>query len=162
MITGTLQQFELCRFLAQAPAFACAFDWIRQCSSAQPDGTVELAGRDLYVNVHGYETRRRDDCRWESHRQTADIQMCLRGGELIDWSPEKPARSNGTYDFRRDFELWDGDISPAETVRLTPGRFAIFLPGELHRPVITNERDLSIRKLVVKVAAHLLTQDFTT
>src|SRR4051794_11447342 len=131
MFTGTLQQAEVCRFLAQVPALAVAFDWIRRCAAAQPEGIVELAGHDLYVNVHGYQTKRRDDCQWESHRHTADIQMCVEGGELIDWSSVTPGSGTGTYDSARDFEVWHGDIAVAETIRLTPGRFAIFLPGEV-------------------------------
>jgi YhcH/YjgK/YiaL family protein len=155
MITGSLQQTEVRRFLSQVPAFARAFQWIARCPADHPDGIVQLEGADLYVNVHGYDTRRREDCCWESHRRTADIQLCLTGGELIDWSPVAPAGA-GSYQTDRDFEAWPGDIAPAETIALGSGRFAIFLPGELHRPVIANGRDRSIRKLVVKIAAHLL------
>jgi YhcH/YjgK/YiaL family protein len=158
MMTGSLQHDELRRFLSQTPAFERAFDWIDRFAASSHDGIVKLDGADLYVNVHGYDTKRRDDCRWESHRRTADIQVCLSGGELIDWSPASPTGPS-TYDAGREFESWPEHFAQVETISLDPARFVIFLPGELHRPVIANDRDTAIRKLVVKIAAHRLVPD---
>ena len=158
MIIGSIEQTQCLAFLSEVPVLRRAFSWIRQLSAQAPDGVTELEGRDVYVNVHAYELRRREDCVWESHRQTADIQYCLEGGELIDWTPVAPALSAVSYDTEKDFEIWPGELAAAETIHLQPGRFVIFLPGELHRPMIVEGVEAHIRKLVVKIHERFLPQ----
>jgi biofilm protein TabA len=156
MIIGSLDQPDLRDFLSKHPAFQQAFDWLLTTGSTAPDGITEIGGEDFYANGHGYTTKDRAACEWESHRHTADIQVCLKGGELIDWSPVKLPASSGRYERDRDFERWPSDLEEYDTIRLEPRRFAIFLPNELHRPVITNGRDASIRKVVIKIDARFL------
>ena len=41
-------------------------------------------------------------------------------------------------------------------MNIEPGAFAIFMPGELHRPCLTIDEKATLRKAVVKVHASLL------
>lgn len=156
MILGSMKQVQLIEFLKETGVFRRAFEWIRALPPEPKEGITELEGHSLYVNVHGYATRARENCVWESHRHTADLQLCLSGGELIDWTPIRFEGESTRYDDAKDFEAWPEGIVPATTLRLEGGMFAIFLPGELHRPVIADGKNVSIRKLVVKIDARFL------
>lgn len=143
-------------FLSTVPALCQALEWIKKMPADQPDGIVELQGTKLYVNVQGYATKARGDCAWESHRHTADLQFCLSGGESIDWTPAPSPFPSLSYKAENDFEFWPPPIETRVTVPLTAGSFVIFLPGELHRPVISDGQNLRIRKAVAKIHASLL------
>lgn len=156
MIHAHISNSQTRALLAQVPAFRMAFDWIVRESERAPDGIVTLQGPELYVNVHGYETRPRAETRWESHRRTADLQFCRAGNELIEWAATAPGVASVSYDAEKDFEFWPDGIAPANSLRLSAGMFAVFLPGELHRPMIADGAPAPLRKLVVKIAAELL------
>lgn len=155
MIHGSITQENLVALLGRHAVLARAFAWIRALPENPTEGITELDGRRLYVNVHGYRTREHTACTWESHRHTADLQYCLAGSELIDCTPGAHLVATA-YDTERDFETWPDSIRGETTLRLAPGRFALFLPGEQHRPMIADGAPAEIRKLVVKIDAALL------
>jgi biofilm protein TabA len=136
---------------------ATVFQWLRAMPSDAPDGITQLAGDDFYVNVHGYATKPAEECRWESHRRTVDVQYCISGGELIHWTPTGTLDGLGDYvEPPKDVEHWRDSRAPATVLRMTPGRFVIFLPNELHRPKVIDGTHPDVRKLVVKIGAHRL------
>lgn len=142
------------RWLEQkSPIFEEAFSWIRAMPPDAGSGITELHDTRMYVNVHGYSTIPKSECRWESHRRTIDIQYCISGGEIIDWLPDGALAPKNDYSSEKDTEYWlDQQASPA-VLRVLPGMFALFFPGELHRPKATDGIHTSIRKLVVKIDA---------
>lgn len=157
MILGSIKQTQLTGFLSYMPVIKRAFEWIHALPPEPTEGITELEGHELYVNVHGYQTRPRENCVWESHRQTADLQFGLAGGELIEWSPVHYSGGSVSYDAAKDFEAWPSDIVPVNTLQLAPGDFVIFLPGELHRPMIADGTNNLVRKGVVKIHSRFLT-----
>jgi YhcH/YjgK/YiaL family protein len=156
MIAGSIKQAQLTGFLNAVPVLQRSLEWIRRLPDDASESITELEGRDLYINLHSYRTLAREACRWESHRHTADLQYCLEGGEAIDWTPLQPEGLGASYDPAKDFETWSLDCPRCETVHLEAGRFVLFLPGELHRPVIADGRHSRIRKAVVKIHARFL------
>src|SRR3954468_24274867 len=82
---------------AEYPALLAAFGWLRAMPANPAEGITELDGPEFYVNVHGYDTKPADQCRWESHRHTVDIQYCIAGGECIDWS--QPGTMESLFDY---------------------------------------------------------------
>lgn len=156
MIHSSIANEGMTRLLEANPALRAALDWLRHVTADAADGITQLQGADLYVNVHGYRTKPRGQCTWESHRHTADVQFCIAGGECIDWL-ERPGLAGGSsYDPERDFETWTAPAETWQTAFLRPGEYVIFLPGELHRPMISDGSHESIRKVVAKVQADLL------
>jgi len=133
-----------------------AFAWIRALPADAPEGITELRGRDMYVNVHGYATLPAAECRWESHRHTIDVQYCIRGGEMIDWLPAGSLAPRNDYVEAKDTEFWHPSAARPTQLVMTPGTFALFLPGELHRPKGYDGTNAAVRKLVVKIHAPLL------
>src|SRR6056297_945831 len=129
-------------WLRRRPVFDRCIDWLQQHIGNFPDGVTELNGDRLFVNVHGYETKHRNNCAWESHRQTADLQFGISGSEQIDWTAEPvtidSAAKSRNYDAERDFEIWNDEPAIWQTLTLTPGTMVVFLPGERHRPMVQN------------------------
>lgn len=156
MIHSSFQDDATIGLLSVIPALHQAFERLRRLPADAADGITQLQGTDLYVNVHGYDTKDRERCTWESHRRTADVQCCLAGGECIDWLQPPHATGGSVYDADRDFETWAAPPGTWQTVWLRPGEFVIFLPGQLHRPMIRDGSHATIRKVVAKVAARLL------
>ena len=59
------------------------------------------------------------------------------------------------FDSERDYGLFEG-ITTETLLTLAPGDIALLFPGELHRPMGTLGDVAPIRKIVVKVANHLI------
>ncbi|MBE9610585.1 YhcH/YjgK/YiaL family protein [Chitinilyticum piscinae] len=92
----------------------------------------------------------------EFHARYIDIQYLLSGTEVIGFLPE-----NATLPRLTD-QLAERDIAfvaaqPLESrLVLTAGMFAIFYPGELHKPCRALEQAEPLRKVVIKIDSSLL------
>lgn len=161
MFFGQLNTPETYETFLQTPALLRALAWIREMPSDQAPGVYEIEGDRIFVNVHGYETLPREQCRFESHRKYIDIQYCLEGGELIDIEWASYLTPDGPFDHEKDLQFYQNQPQPEQqeggtVLRMTPGDFAIFLPEDAHRPRVGDGRHPSVRKLVVKISRDLL------
>jgi YhcH/YjgK/YiaL family protein len=148
---------ETTQWLRQCcPALREAFDWIRALPGAPSQGITELRGKQMYVNVHGYDTLSADQCNWESHRHTMDLQYCISGGEVIEWLPSVKLEPSDAYNAAKDTQKWRGKIVSRTQLSMFPGAYAIFLPNELHRPKVGDGINPNVYKLVVKIHEELL------
>jgi biofilm protein TabA len=155
MFAGDLGCGGMAGILAVHPVLRRCMGWVEAAGGVFAEGITQLDGDRFFVNVHGYETKAREACRWESHRFTADFQYCIAGTECIDWS--LCAGCGGSdYDRARDFEYWAANPADWSSLLLTPGRFVFFAPGELHRPMVAVPGNVSIRKLVFKISEACL------
>jgi YhcH/YjgK/YiaL family protein len=154
MTFGHLDRPETYRTLLELAAFRQAIAWLRRIPAEQPQGIFELAGRDMFVNVHGYDTLPREECRFESHRRYVDLQYCIRGGELIDSCFLGTITRPGKYDPETDF-IFHEPPPQYSSLRLAPGDFAVFFPEDVHRPKVHDGRNRSVDKLVIKIACTL-------
>jgi biofilm protein TabA len=136
--------------------FREAFGWIRALPTDPIDGITKLRGDNMYVNIHGYSTLPINECRWESHRHTVDLQFCISGGEAIDWLPDVALQPDGEYNAAKDTQKWLSSVSPRVHLPMLPGAYAIFLPNELHRPKVADGSNSAVRKLVVKIHKDLV------
>src|SRR5690606_15596351 len=73
MIHGHLSAVDAYAHLLSNPAWRFAFDWLSKLPPRPEPGIRPLQGDDIYVNVHGYETLPREQCRYESHRRYVDL-----------------------------------------------------------------------------------------
>jgi YhcH/YjgK/YiaL family protein len=135
------------------PRIGEAFAWLADSGHRHlPTGRHVIAGEALFVMIDEGTTNEAATRRFETHRRYADIQVNLSGGERIDWIPGE------FLDVEDDFAP-DGDIAfhrePAHrptSLLLMPGSFAIFWPGEAHKPVLHPfSQAVAYRKLVFKV-----------
>ncbi|MCB5307968.1 YhcH/YjgK/YiaL family protein [Yersinia massiliensis] len=121
-----------------------------------PAGEQEIEGREIYLNHIIATTKPLYEQAPELHRYYIDIHILLEGSEVIGASPSTQGqRPTMDFDSERDYGLFEG-VSTETLLTLAPGDIALLFPGELHRPMGTLAEVGPIRKIVVKVAAHLI------
>lgn len=115
------------------------------------DGRMELYDGD-YMNIETGMTKPVEECRWETHRRHLDIQYVVSGAEDVEWAPlllgkvEEDRPDNDVYFYAAE------SIAAGATIHHQEGRFSIFTPEDLHRPLLAPQDPASIRKAVVKVS----------
>lgn len=131
------------------PRLAKAFGFLAgKDLSAFKKGRYEIEGSSIYALVSFSEGFGRDKARLEAHRKYIDVQLCLKGDDVIGWKPKKECRVVAEkYNAEKDIEFF-ADI-PVSWLTLKPGFFAVFFPQEAHAP-LAGEGPL--HKVVVKVA----------
>lgn len=130
-------------YLSRAIAFAQQFD------PNSPDGRYEIDGKKFFANVNTYKTEPIEDLPFESHEKHIDVQILLKGTELIGITHET-LTVNEPYCQEDDYSLFD---APAEysTVLMKPGYFLLLLPHDIHQPGITHNQVEDVQKVVAKI-----------
>ena len=133
-----------------------SLDWLKRLTPETPLGTYEIDGPKWYASVQTYDTLLREECRFESHEEHIDIQYTIQGGEIIDWIDRGQLEPEGP--FANDVQFWK---TPADSVSYAslhqlPGRFAVFLPADAHRPKVRDPQSASVRKVVIKIHRSLI------
>jgi YhcH/YjgK/YiaL family protein len=130
--------------------FAVGFDYLRSTDfSAVADGRYWVRGDEVYAIVQTYDTKPREQGRWEGHRTKADIQYVIRGREAIGHVPVESATTDAPYDAEKDLEFFTA--TGGQFVRVEQGSFALFLPHDVHMPNVAIDRPARVKKVVVKV-----------
>ena len=115
----------------------------------------EVMGKDLYWYSDTHEGCDCEETTPEFHDQFVDIEIVLKGRETIGYS------ESNQYDCVSDDHILDQDVAFVEGVQdekylsLNEGDFAIFYPGDIHRPCYSPE-DQTIQKAVIKINKALL------
>ncbi len=112
-------------------------------------GRHDLDGDKLFVLVQEYTTKAESAGRWEAHRRYADIQLIVRGRERIGIAALEQMTVDVPHDETKDVALFTG---AGDWLTMTPGRFAIFFPQDVHLPCSELGGGQPVRKVVVKVA----------
>jgi YhcH/YjgK/YiaL family protein len=150
-----LDSLDRCPFYAGLhPRFADATAFLRAAvAEPPPDGRCEIDGGRVFALVSSYETEAAGERRFESHRRYADFQFLLAGKETIYWSPGTALTLEGAFDEERDIGFYRSPApsAPVASLTLEPGLFAVFMPGEAHKPSCLAGGPAAVRKVVVKV-----------
>lgn len=119
--------------------------------AALPLGRTDIEGDDVYVVVSEAETRPPEQVKFEAHRRYIDIQLVVRGQEAIGVAPVSALVTVEPYDAAKDIEFF---APPRESavLALHEGEFAVFAPGDGHRPSLHLDGPHMSRKAVVKVS----------
>ena len=156
MIFGSLDSPDLQKsHQLMHPVWGQVFQWIKDNPDTASTGIHEIRGQAIYANVHGYETKPRDQCRYESHRRYVDFQFCLKGGEIIEWRSMAELKAVDVYNPEKDVIHYASPSLPASNLWLTQRHFAIFFPTDGHMPKMSDGRNSSVYKAVIKVEADL-------
>ena len=134
MITDSLTCLD--RYLGIHPALDTAIRWLAQHDpAALPNGRTEAALRPA------------EGADFEYHRLYADLQIDLTGSEYWAWTTR--AEPTGPFDPAADCGFAAGPEQSSGL--LGEGRFALFLPGEYHKPSCISPVSETLRKAVVKI-----------
>ena len=146
MITDSLTCLD--RYLGIHPALDTAIRWLVQHDpAALPNGRTEIDGQDVYINVMDAALRPAEGADFEYHRLYADLQIDLTGSEYWAWTFR--AEPTGPFDPAADCGFAAGPEQSSGL--LGEGRFALFLPGEYHKPSCISPASETLRKAVVKI-----------
>ncbi|RRD93929.1 DUF386 domain-containing protein [Clostridiales bacterium COT073_COT-073] len=115
------------------------------------DGTYELDGRDVFVALMSYQSKMTS--RFEAHHQYLDIQYVIDGsGEIMGYAPVEVLGEETEAAAEKDIYFYDNAKPEVETKLLVKkGMFAIFFPGDGHRPSCAWNQPEAMRKAVVKI-----------
>ena len=127
-----------------------SFDYIACYKGLHPnlDKAIEwLNSHTLDALENGKTIIDGDGAAFEYHRRYADLQIDLTGSEHLGWASE--GTEQGEFNEESDFGLRTGPEHCGMT--LGGGRFAVFFPGELHKPSCKTPGCDHVRKAVVKI-----------
>ncbi len=109
---------------------------------------------DLGENNFGleqvYNSKEREKCFFESHRNYIDVQFILDGEEIIEVCDTANLVENFSYDKNMDLIKYD-DNKNSSIVKLKKGDIAIFYPEDGHMPCVKLRDSVKVVKTVVKV-----------
>jgi YhcH/YjgK/YiaL family protein len=143
--------------------FKKAFNYLEEVLK---DGTVEnkrllslpinaFEKIDLDENNFGleqvYNSKDREECFFESHRQYIDVQFILEGEEIIEIASINDLPIDEKYN--QDIDLLKyKSTSNSSIIKLRKGDVAIFFPEDGHMPCVKLKNIVKVVKTVVKVA----------
>ena len=85
----------------------------------------------------------------EIHQDYIDVHLVLSGSEQIGYS-NQPLVVND--DSKADLDLYFGELEKENYVTLQAGEFAVFFPGEVHKPMSSyNGENTQVKKAIVKL-----------
>ena len=146
MICDTLNQLHLYKGFHKNLDTAIAFLAAHPLDTL-PLGRTEVDGDEVFINVMDADLKPHTGSHAEYHRLYADLQIDLTGSEHLGWASE--GTEQGEFDEENDFGLRTGPEHCGMT--LGEGRFAVFFPGELHKPSCKTPGCDHVRKAVVKI-----------
>ncbi len=137
------------RYALLHPAFADAFEWLRQADPATlAAGKHEKDGDRLFFVTFQKEGRGREAVKLETHRKYIDIQYTAAGCDEIGWSPASECRHPvAPFDVEKDAGLFTD--TPKSWSVVPAGTLAIYFPEDAHAPMAGRGM---IRKIIAKVA----------
>ncbi len=111
-------------------------------------GRYELDGTNLFAIISEYQTKPKDQGKWEAHKRYYDIQYLISGREAIGYACLEACRL-GAYDEGKDFqEILE---APGDFLAMRAGMFMILAPQDAHMPGLALDTPGAVKKAVVKV-----------
>lgn len=150
-LANASQYMKLSPLLREAFAAVANTDWAHT-----PYGKIPVKGEDCWINYSLSPLKDWEDARWEAHDKYLDIQIVLKGCELMEVSDRALLTPADAYNPEKDVQHFTGE---GDLLTLRRGDFAILWPGDGHRPLIRPSdaaEDAANIKLVVKLRAAAL------
>jgi YhcH/YjgK/YiaL family protein len=136
------------------PVWQKAFEYLGALGPDSPDTEMlPLMGDNLKGRVMTYDTKTPEDAEIiEAHDQYVDIQMSLRGTEIIDWFPRAALTVKTPYNAESDAVFFGLPGPSPVRVRNEPGMFTVLFPQDAHMPGLNpGAASENVKKVVVKV-----------
>ncbi len=155
MIYGDLKDHER-EWPLYPDAIVRALEWLKEADwSTLADGRYEIEGDSIFVMVSTEMTEPREKRKAECHFRYADIQYLISGNEGMGYA--RYYTQLQVSEDRSDKDAWLFDEVENESfLTLIPGEFVIFMPHDVHRPLVAPAAPAQIRKAVVKIDTALL------
>jgi YhcH/YjgK/YiaL family protein len=150
MIVTNLKSPEIGLYTKLNKYFDAAFEAAQKVMVNTPEpGRYDIDGDNCYYMVQRYDAKSPFESQFESHRDYIDIQIMIKGEEIIRF--EDMRKLSLSKEYTPDYELFTMN-KDYDSVRLTDGELVIIFPGEPHAPGIRAEgTDGKVCKMVVKI-----------
>ena len=147
MILGTIQYPS--RYSGLGPRVRAGLTYLAEHDlSALPLGRQVIDGEDIFLTVLEVTTTPPGEALFEAHRSYLDIHVTLSGVEWFGHAIISSLKEVKPYSEERDVAFYSGE---GVYLQAPPGRFALFMPEDAHKPSVTFQEPALIRKLVLKV-----------
>lgn len=152
MIIDKIQNFK--RYLSLHPDLAKVEAVLERFSDTSIEsGKHEIDGDRVFAVVQSYETKEAQADKFENHRKYIDVQYITAGAEQIHVKEMSTLTVDFPFDEPHDYEFYKTPDSFV-TAELEAGEFALFFPGESHRPgVMTDKGPAPLNKVIFKIEA---------
>jgi len=149
MILSTIK--DGATYSAISPLVKEAIEWLQNWNEADfKPGKVELPS-GIVIKFQEPALVPAEKARFEAHKRFIDIQVPLKGPEVMGWVPVEELKNVlEPYNETKDVAFF-GD-SAVNLVNVYPGQMALFFPEDGHAPNIGigNHRKLCIKIPVIK------------
>ncbi|MBI2331211.1 MAG: YhcH/YjgK/YiaL family protein [Chloroflexi bacterium] len=147
MIIDRIENAHL--YYALHPRFKQAFDYVGQIDIYTiPVGRHEVDDDFMYVLVQEYNTKLKEEGKWEAHRRYIDLQYVVQGAEGMGYANIHHLQQ-GEYNASKDFLPLHGE---GDQVALKSGCFVLLFPEDAHMPGMAIGEPASVKKIVLKIA----------
>jgi biofilm protein TabA len=134
------------------PGLAKAIEFLKACPMDQPDGRIEIDGKDVYAIVQSYVTKQEKDApNFEAHRKYIDIQFLLSGRELMGWAPLSAVTVTDPYDEEKDILFGTTTDEASAFTSFSAGQAIVIYPSDAHAPGLAKGTPQEVKKVVVKI-----------
>ena len=116
-----------------------------------PNGQIDIDGINLFVKVMEYAPKLPQENKFETHRIHADVQYLVSGVEIMQAVPSNSLTKLTEYDPIGDYQFFKATDDISDHV-VRAGQFAVFYPGEAHKPSCLYQNQTGkVKKLVFKI-----------
>lgn len=115
------------------------------------EGKVDI-NDNLFASLQSYQTLKAEEKEFEVHKDYIDLQYIVKSSERIDFAKKDIYGKDYEIEEEGDFFLTN-DIKNYSQLFLKEGDFAIFFPGEFHKPGCSLEKTSQVQKIVFKIKA---------
>lgn len=119
-------------------------------TDATEKGTYEIDGKRLFYLIAEDMTEPFEKRRAEYHARYLDVQIVLQGKEGMTFSTLPAGPPDSDLLEEKDVAKLQSGVEE-KTVVLSEGDFAVFYPGEVHKPLCAAGAPAQVRKAVIKL-----------
>ncbi len=135
-----------------------AFNFLETASvETKAPGRYALDGDRLYATVVEDKTIAIETAQFEEHRKYIDVHYLVRGKEMIGSANPSTLKVKKPYSTEVEAALYERPAKYKQ-LKLKPGEFTVFFPGQAHMPGCFLDKSELIRKVVVKVLAESISR----
>jgi biofilm protein TabA len=102
----------------------------------------------MYALVQEYNTKLKEEGKWEAHRRYIDLQYVVKGMEGIGYGNIHHLKQ-GEYDTAKDFLPLQGE---GDLITLRSGSFVLLFPEDAHMPGMAIGSPAPVKKIVLKIS----------
>lgn len=136
-------------YYAVHPQFKRAFEYVNQIDvNTIAAGRYEIDGEAIYALVQEYDSKLKEEGKWEAHRRYIDLQYVVKGVEGIGYANIHHLQQ-GTYEDSRDFLPLEGE---GNLITVRSGSFVLLFPEDAHMPGMAIGAPTSVKKIVLKIS----------